>query len=80
VFTARYALSPYINQTRLVSKWLISAMDGGKRSASRAVCYPPGDTATHIHRTEDLVGSLTSMDYKEMGKTSCSCLESNQCS
>jgi hypothetical protein len=80
VFTARYVLSPYMKQTRLVFKGLSSAMDGGKRSASRAVCYPPGETATHIHCTGDCVGPLAFMDYKEMRKTSRSCLESNHCS
>ena len=35
MFTARYAPSPYIKQTRLVFKGLISALDCGKWSTSR---------------------------------------------
>ena len=49
MFTARYVLSPYIKQTRLVLKGLISAIDGGNRSASRAGCFLPEERATRIH-------------------------------
>jgi hypothetical protein len=77
VFTARYDLSPYVKHTRLVSKGLISAIDGAKMSASRADCYPPGERATSIHWIGDFVGPVASLDYKEIRKASCFCLESN---
>jgi hypothetical protein len=77
VFTARYALSPYIKQTRLVFKGLISAIDESKRSASRADCYPHGERATRVHWIGDFVGPLATLDYKEMRKISCFCPESN---
>ena len=66
-----------IKQTRLVSKGLISAIDGGERSASRTGIYPPGESATHIRWTEDCVDPLASLDFKEMRIIFCSCLESN---
>jgi hypothetical protein len=77
VFTARYALSPYIKQIRLAFKGLISAIDGGKKSASRAGCYPSEHKATRLHWIGDFVGPLASLDYKKIRKNSCSCLESN---
>jgi len=55
----------------------MSAIDGGKRSASWIGCYPPGERATLVHWIGDLVGYLASLSYKEMRETSCSCLESN---
>ena len=51
--------------------------NGGKRSASRAGCYPPGERATRIHWIGDFVSPLASLDSKEKRKTSCWNLESN---
>jgi hypothetical protein len=75
VFTAPYGLSPYIKQTRLVFKGLISAVDGGKGSASLAGRHPPGERTTFIHWIGDFVDPLASLDYKEMRKKSCFCLQ-----
>ena len=61
----------------LIVRGLISAIDGGKRSASLAGCYPPGERAIRIHWIGDFVGHLDSLDYKEMRRLYCYCLESN---
>jgi hypothetical protein len=37
VFTARYELSPYINQTRLVFKGLVKAAEAGRDSSVSVV-------------------------------------------
>jgi len=68
VFTARYALSPYIKQTRFVLKGLISAKLEARGQASRAGCYSPGDRTTRIHWIGDFVDPLASLDSKEKRK------------
>jgi hypothetical protein len=42
VFTARYGLSPYIKQTRLVFKGLISAVVGGRGQPHWPAAIHPG--------------------------------------